>query len=217
MRVGLALLAVYLIWGSTYLANRVALQSFPPVLMSALRFLIAGGLFFVWLRIRGVPTPSLREWIGAAIVGALLPAAGSGGAAYAQQWIASGLAAVATATIPLWASLFAGLWGRWPSRPEWVALVCGFIGVGLLHLEGGLFHRSGGACVRGGELGVWFGLESALVAPFRINGKRRTAPRIRRAYVPSPDRPAHAGHELRLHQPRGRGRFGHRVGGRAYQ
>ncbi len=74
-RVGLALLAVYLIWGSTYLANRVALQSFPPVLMSAFRFLIAGGVFFVWLRARGVPAPSSREWTGAAIVGALLPAA----------------------------------------------------------------------------------------------------------------------------------------------
>ena len=74
MRVGIALLAVYIIWGSTYLANRLALQSFPPVLMSALRFFIAGGVLYVLLRARGVGAPSRSEWAGAAIVGTLLPA-----------------------------------------------------------------------------------------------------------------------------------------------
>lgn len=108
------------------------------MLMSALRFFIAGGVLYVLLRARGVGAPSRSEWAGAAIVGTLLPAVGSGGAAFAQQWIASGLAAVAMATIPLWTSLFAGLSGRWPSRFEWMVLVFGFVGVGLLHLDGGL-------------------------------------------------------------------------------
>lgn len=138
MQVGAALLAVYIIWGSTYLANRVALQGFPPVLMSAFRFFIAGGLLYISLRARGIAAPTRREWAGAAVVGMLLPAVGSGGAAFAQQWIASGLAAIVMATIPLWTSLFAGFAGRWPNRPEWVALLLGFVGVGLLHLGGGL-------------------------------------------------------------------------------
>jgi drug/metabolite transporter (DMT)-like permease len=138
MQVGAALLAVYIIWGSTYLANRIALQSFPPVLMSAFRFFIAGGLLYIALRARGIAAPTRREWAGAALVGILLPAVGSGGAAFAQQWIASGLAAIVMATIPLWTSVFAGFAGRWPNRSEWVVLLLGFVGVGLLHMGGGL-------------------------------------------------------------------------------
>jgi drug/metabolite transporter (DMT)-like permease len=132
------LLAVYIIWGSTYLANRMALQSFPPVLMSAFRFFIAGGVLYITLRARGITAPTRREWAGAAVVGILLPAVGSGGAAFAQQWIASGLAAIVMATIPLWTSLFAGLAGRGPNRSEGVVLLLGLAGVSLLHMEGGL-------------------------------------------------------------------------------
>jgi drug/metabolite transporter (DMT)-like permease len=145
--VGLALLAVYFIWGSTYLANHVALQGFPALLMSGIRFAVAGGALYLCLRARGTPRPSRAQWAGAAVVGCLLPAVGSGGAAFAQQWVASGLAAVAMATIPLWAALFAGLWERWPTRREWGGLALGFLGVGLLNLDEGLRAHPVGAVV----------------------------------------------------------------------
>ncbi|MFN0063931.1 MAG: drug/metabolite exporter YedA [Myxococcaceae bacterium] len=131
-RVGVALLAVYLIWSSTYLAQHVGLGAFPPMRMAGLRFLLAGSLLFAWLRFRGAKTPSWPQWRGAALLGFLMPALGNGGVAFAQQWISSGFAALAVATVPLWAALFSGLFGRWPSRMEWLGLVLGALGVGLL-------------------------------------------------------------------------------------
>lgn len=134
----LALLALYVIWGSTYLGIRLAIESFPPFRMAAIRFLIAGSVLYLFLRARGEPTPTRPQWIGAGIVGALLLGGGNGGVTFAEQWVSSGLAAVWIATMPLWAALFAGLLGRWPSRWEWVGMALGFIGVGLLNFESNL-------------------------------------------------------------------------------
>jgi len=132
----IALLTVYLVWGSTYLAIKVALQSFPPFLMTGARFLLAGTVLFVWLRFRAMPLPTRVQWRNAALIGALLLAGGVGGTAFAEQWIHSGLAAVSVATIPLWTALFTGLFGRWPTRFEWLGIGIGFLGVALLNLEG---------------------------------------------------------------------------------
>ena len=85
--VPLALLALYLIWGSTFLGMKFAIESFPPFLMAALRFLFAGGLLYALLRWRGASNPTLPQWGGAAIVGTLLLSVGNGGVAYAQQWV----------------------------------------------------------------------------------------------------------------------------------
>ena len=134
----LALFSLYLIWGGTYLAMRVALEGFPPFLMAGIRFLLAGGILYLVLRFRGTPVPSRSQWIGAALVGALLLVGGNGGVVFAEQWVASGLAALGIAAVPLWTALFAGLWGRWPSRLEWLGLVMGFAGVVFLNLENGL-------------------------------------------------------------------------------
>jgi drug/metabolite transporter (DMT)-like permease len=131
----LALLTVYVIWGSTYLAIRVALEGFPPFLMAGIRFLIAGGGMYVFLRLRGAPNPTWRQWLGAGLVGCLLLVGGNGGVTFAEQWVASGLAAVWIATMPVWAALFAGLFGRWPSPLEWAGLSLGVVGVALLNLE----------------------------------------------------------------------------------
>ena len=90
----LSLIALYFIWGSTYLGMRIALIGFPPFLMAAIRFLVAGGLLFLILRLRGNPAPTRKQWLGAAIVGTLLLAGGNGGVAFAEQWVATGLAAV---------------------------------------------------------------------------------------------------------------------------
>lgn len=134
----LALLAVYLIWGSTYLGIRYTLEGFAPYQMAGIRFVIAGSVLYVFLRARGAPSPSWRQWRASAIVGALLLVGGMGSVAYAEQWIASGLAAVWIATMPLWAALFAGLLGRWPRRMEWLGMGIGIAGVVLLNLEGNL-------------------------------------------------------------------------------
>jgi drug/metabolite transporter (DMT)-like permease len=133
-----SLISLYILWGGTYLGMRVALQSFPPFLLAGLRFLIAGGLMFAFLRARGVALPTRREWLGAALVGTLLLVGGNGGVTFAEQWVASGLAAVAIGAVPLWAALFAGLFGRWPTRFEWCGLLLGFAGLILLNLGHGL-------------------------------------------------------------------------------
>lgn len=136
--VWLSLLALYLIWGSTYLAISIALRGFPPFLMGAIRFLIAGGIMFVFLWLRGATMPTRKQWLSMAAIGALLLGGGNGGVTFAEQWVTSGLAAVWIATMPLWAALFAGLWGRWPTKLEWFGLGLGLVGVGLLNLESNL-------------------------------------------------------------------------------
>ncbi len=133
-----SLFSLYLIWGSTYLGMRISLEGFPPFLLSGIRFLIAGGILYAVLRLRGVPSPGRKEWAAAIVLGALLLVGGNGGVVFAEQWVASGLAALGIAAVPLWAALFFGLWGRWPRRLEWLGLGLGFAGVVLLNLENGL-------------------------------------------------------------------------------
>lgn len=157
----LALLVLYLIWGSTYLAMHFALQSLPPFLMAAIRFLAAGGLLLVFLRWRGKPWPSGRQWLGAATVGSLLLVVGNGSVAYAQQTVASGVAALTLATTPLWAAMFASLWRQSPSRREWLGILIGTVGGMVLNLGASLQASPVGAlalllCAMGWALGsVW--------------------------------------------------------------
>jgi drug/metabolite transporter (DMT)-like permease len=141
-----ALLALYFIWGSTYLAIRLALPGFPPLLMSGLRFVVAGGIFYVLLRLKGVPNPTRAQWFSALRVGALL-VCGNGLVVVAEQWVSSGVAAVAIASVPLWSVLFAGLWGRWPAKGEWAGLLVGLAGVALLQSGGELRASPAGAIV----------------------------------------------------------------------
>ena len=137
--VGLALLAIYVIWGSTYLGMRIGLEAFPPFLMAGVRFLLAGGGLMLALRGRGAALPTRAQWGGAAWMGALLLGLGNGGVMFAEyKGVTSGLAALGIATVPLWASLFGGLWGQWPTRREWLGLGIGFCGIACLNLEGGL-------------------------------------------------------------------------------
>ena len=117
LSVALALAAVYLIWGSTYLAIRFALEGgFPPLLMAGGRFIVAGGLMFVALRLRGMPAPTRAQWKNLAVMGALLLGLGNGMVCIAQQSVSSGLAAVAVASAPLWMGLFAAMRGQYPKR-----------------------------------------------------------------------------------------------------
>jgi len=141
----LALVSVYLVWGSTYLAMRIGLTGFAPFFMAGTRFTIAGGLLMIVLLMRGASLPTLRQWGGAAIVGVLLLSGGNGGVVYAEQTVGSGLAALALATVPLLTALLAGALGQWPTGREWAGLVVGFAGIVLLNMDGGLRASPTGA------------------------------------------------------------------------
>lgn len=150
-----SLIALYLIWGSTFLAMKFAIESFPPFLMAAIRFLSAGGLLYGVLRWRGEPHPNSREWLGAGLVGTLLLAVGNGGVAYAQQWVATGTTALAIATVPLWTAIFSGLWGQWPNRREWTGIGLGMLGILLLNLGSNMQASALGAVIIMGAAISW--------------------------------------------------------------
>jgi len=128
--VALALAALYLIWGSTYLGIRFALEGgWPPLLMAGIRHVIAGGLMYAVLRARGTPAPTRAQWPTLLAMGVLLLAMGNGMVCIAEQTVSSGMAAVAVASAPLWMALFSLLRGERPTRMEWVGLAIGFVGV----------------------------------------------------------------------------------------
>ncbi len=133
MRVAIAFAAIYLIWGSTYLAIRFAIETLPPFSMAAVRFIVAGGILYAIARPRA-DRPTKLNWISAGVVGTLLLAGGNGGVVWAEQWVPSGLTALIVATVPLWMVLFDWLFagGGRPSRTLMAGLLLGLSGVGLL-------------------------------------------------------------------------------------
>ncbi|HNP72799.1 MAG TPA: drug/metabolite exporter YedA [Kouleothrix sp.] len=145
--IALALLAVYIIWGSTYLAIRYTLSSFPPFLMAGMRFTLAGALLLGLARWRGAALPSRKQWRNAALIGGLLLVSGNGVVVFAEQWVTSTMTALMLATVPIWTALIAGVWGRWPGRAEWAGLVLGFLGIVLLNMEGNLRANPLGAAL----------------------------------------------------------------------
>lgn len=144
-KVAIALASVYILWSSTYLAIRIAIESIPPFMMAGLRFFISGWVVYAFLRLTGEKAPEKREWAAGFLVGFLLLLVGNGGVVYAEQWVASSLAALGVATVPLWTVLFFGLWGKWPARLEWAGVALGFAGVVLLNLEGDFRSHPAGA------------------------------------------------------------------------
>lgn len=131
--IGAALLAVYLVWGSTYYAIKIGLETLPPFAMAAIRFWLAGIALVAFLRWRGFALPSVRQARNSAVMGTLLLGGGNGFVCYAQQSVSSGLAAVAVASMPLFAAMFAGMYGNWPSRRDALGLAIGFAGVVVLN------------------------------------------------------------------------------------
>jgi drug/metabolite transporter (DMT)-like permease len=107
-------------------------------MITGIRFFIAGILMFGWLAWRGHALPTRTQVRNAVLTGSLMLGMGTGGVAVAEQWVASGLAATAVAVVPIYAALWAGLWGKFPTRREWVGLAMGLLGVVLLNMEGGI-------------------------------------------------------------------------------
>ncbi len=133
-----AFAAVYIIWGSTYLAIRYAVDSMPPFLMAGVRFLIAGTILYTFMASRGTPTPKRIHWRSTLIIGALLLLAGNGGVVWAEQRVPSGIASLMVAIVPLWIVLIDWLrpGGSRPSLPVTVGVLVGLVGIGLLVLGG---------------------------------------------------------------------------------
>src|SRR4051812_17534557 len=141
-----AFAAVYLIWGSTYLAIRFAVETLPPLLMAGVRFVIAGGILLLWARLRGRSGgPTKTDWLTGLVSGALLLLGGNGAVVWAEQRVPSGIAALLVAIVPLWMVLLdwirAG--GRRPATPVFIGLALGLVGLGLLVGPGAL--RGGSA------------------------------------------------------------------------
>ena len=134
----LALFCTYFIWGSTYLAIRFGIESFPPFLMAGMRFTIAGAILYIVMRYLGAANPTKQQWLGASAVGILLPALGNGTVCYVQQTISSSVAALSIATAPIWMAIFSSIWGHKITNKEWLGVAVGFVGIALLNIGGSL-------------------------------------------------------------------------------
>ncbi len=131
-RLMLCLAATWLVWGSTYLAIKVALVSLPPFVQMGSRFLVAGALLAGWMRWRGAPWPSRRQWLNALVIGGLMLGGGMGGTATAEQTVGSGLVVAFIAVMPLMIAGLNLLWGEKPTRLESLGIAFGLVGVLLL-------------------------------------------------------------------------------------
>jgi drug/metabolite transporter (DMT)-like permease len=134
----LALFCTYFIWGSTYLALKFGIESFPPFLLVGVRFTVAGVILYLVMRYLGSPNPTRQQWLGASAVGILLPAFGNGTVTYVQQTVSSSVAALAIATAPIWMAIFSSIWGHKINAREWLGIAVGFVGIAILNLGGSL-------------------------------------------------------------------------------
>jgi drug/metabolite transporter (DMT)-like permease len=145
----LAFLAIYVLWGSTFLAIRVAVETVPPFLAAGIRFFLAGFVLYGWSRARGVRSPTALEWRNLAILGALLFLIPYSGLFWAEKTVPSGIASVLVATIPISTALLQVFVLR-KERFRWslfASLCLGFAGVGVLALDSGPGHASIAACL----------------------------------------------------------------------
>jgi drug/metabolite transporter (DMT)-like permease len=134
LRIWFALFAIYLAWGSTYLAIHFAVASIPPFFMTGMRFLVAGLVLYVWRRLAGDPAPTRAQWGSTAVIGTLLLVGGIGGVSWAEQYVPSGIAALIIAATPLWVVMIEAI-RRGGSRPTWLTttgVVIGLAGISIL-------------------------------------------------------------------------------------
>jgi drug/metabolite transporter (DMT)-like permease len=128
------LLVVYVVWGTTYFAIKVAIEGIAPFFLVGTRFVTAGALLLGWQALRGARLPTARQWVGAALVGFLLLVAGNGAVAVAEHWVSSGATVALISTMPLATALWSGVFGEWPRRTEWIAIALGGAGAAIMLL-----------------------------------------------------------------------------------
>src|SRR5689334_11169225 len=137
-RIVTAFALVYVIWGSTYLAIRFAIETLPPFLMAGARFVVAGGILYAWSRRRGADPrparPTRAEWGWGTVVGALLLLFGNGGVVWAERVVPSGVVALLVAVVPIWMVLLDWLrpGGERPAALVIAGLVTGLVGLVVL-------------------------------------------------------------------------------------
>ena len=147
-KIALALLAVYVLWGSTYYAIVVALPGYPAFLLTAVRMFLAGTIMYAVLRWRGAPAPTRAQWPRIALLAVFMTVLSNALVNKAEETVSSGLVAIGVAAMPLWAGLFSALRGHHPSRGEWLGLLVGFAGVVWLNLGSEMkLSIAGAACV----------------------------------------------------------------------
>ena len=134
LAVAMALLAVYVLWGSTYYAIRIALPGYPPFLLTAVRMALAGSLMYAVLRARGTPAPTRTQWKRLWVLAIFMTVLSNALVNLAEVSVSSGLVAIGVAAMPLWAGAFSALRGHHPSRGEWLGLLVGFAGVVWLNV-----------------------------------------------------------------------------------
>ena len=126
------LLAVYVIWGTTYFAIKVAIAGLPPGFLVGTHFITAGALLFGWQWLRGRPLPTARQWRSAATLGVLLLVMGNGAVAIAEHWVSSGATVALISVMPFATALWSGVFGQWPGRSDWVAIGVGGVGAAVM-------------------------------------------------------------------------------------
>jgi len=152
----LAFTAVCVVWGSTYLAIRFAIETVPPFFMAGIRWTIAGLLLYAAIRFRGAPAPSRTHWYTAFVIGGLMLLIAHGAVVWAEQWIPSGLTSILVATVPLWLVFVESAYNRAKPNAKVIAtLVSGFVGVILL--VGDLSSQVGSTMGLIAALGLLFG------------------------------------------------------------
>ena len=133
-----AMAIVYLVWGSTYLGIKFALESYPPFVLGAIRMALAGIVLYALMRFKGVAAPTRKQWKTLIILGLLMVLLSNGLVNLAETQVSSGIAAVGVASVSLFAALFSAMRGDHPSRVEWIGLIIGFTGVIWLNIGGTL-------------------------------------------------------------------------------
>jgi drug/metabolite transporter (DMT)-like permease len=131
-QIGACLLAVYVVWGTTYFAIKVAIEGMAPFFLVGTRFVVAGALLIGWQALRGESLPTAKQWRGAALVGFLLLVIGNGGVAIAEHWVSSGATVALISIMPFATALWSGAFGEWPRRAEWIAIVLGAVGAAVM-------------------------------------------------------------------------------------
>src|SRR5580704_15396170 len=151
---GACLLTVYIVWGTTYFAIKVAIEGFAPFFLVGTRFVVAGVLLLGWQALRGAPAPTAKQWAGAALVGILLLVVGNGAVSVAEHWVSSGSTVALISIMPLATALWSGAFGQWPRRAEWIAIALGGAGAAIM-----IFRRDLQASILGTLL-ILFGTAS---------------------------------------------------------